>query len=256
MSQNRQPLDRQTKEEIDKSLKVSSYVDDIYNAITNKTQVKTGIVPDLSPNQTASRSKGGGESMLSNEGGFLFSKEERQDHIYKTALSTLGAKGMLSIASSELNENQDEYMPSHEVVQQPELRRQNILSQNQIIALKKYPALVDLLGTDEGDNIVKDILAKVNERLVVKIASNSTEVNPTQCKGCITEKQNIKTFFVPTDEKWVCVVTANGPFRGDEAILYSPEKDNSQILRKVNDDYENVTHLFNIIHELKEKDSA
>ena len=129
----------------------------------------------------------------------------------------------------------------------------NGLSENQVAALKKYPALIEVLGSSDGDKLVKEIVCKVNELMVEKIGANSQAASKF-AKSCQVDRQNIKQFFVGENEDWVCCVTASGPFRGDEAIYYDPDKDKSAILRIVKDDFANVTGEFNVIHEFAKKD--
>lgn len=123
------------------------------------------------------------------------------------------------------------------------------LSTNQSLAVQKYPALIELLGSPSGEKIVKTILADLNKILCVKIGENSKVISK-YAKVCENDRQNIKQYFAGDDNQWVCVVTASGPFRGDEAIYFDPEKDQASILRQDGEDYENITGQFNIIHEM------
>ena len=80
-----------------------------------------------------------------------------------------------------------------------------------------------------------------------KIGENSQSVIK-EAVACRSDRQNIKQYFQGSG--WVCCVTASGPFRGDEAIVYSRDKDISSILRKRADKFDlDVTDMFNIIHE-------
>ena len=126
------------------------------------------------------------------------------------------------------------------------------LSSNQVKALQKYPALIDVLGSDEGEKIVKEIAAKVTSLVVEKIGANTKQVNKF-ATSCIADRQNIKQYFVGENEEWACCVTASGPFRGDESIWFDPETDKAAILRASKDDYVNVSEGFNVIHEFAKK---
>jgi len=118
------------------------------------------------------------------------------------------------------------------------------------------PALVELLGTDIGDILSREILAKLNSLVAVKIGANTRKIH-SSAKSCVADKQNLKQYFVAPNEDWVCVVTASGPFRGDEAFHYNRDKDNVSVLRLDDqDEYSNVTDAFNVIHEFVEKENV
>lgn len=226
MSKNRK--DRKEEQEIENSLKVSSYLGDVINAIEGGSDVSA---------DSFHNTKGGGK--FANESSSLFQMDAEAE-----LLKVAGLKGNLStiITSSPNVDNVSKIPPK------PQIK----LSQNQIVAIKKYPALIDFLGTEGGRTLVKEIAVRVNEHMVTRIESNSKEISKF-AQVCVPSNKNIKQYFVGPNEEWACVVTASGPFRGDEAILYKKEEDESFVLRKIGDEYENVTSQFNIVHELGEK---
>lgn len=127
------------------------------------------------------------------------------------------------------------------------------ISSRQKIALQKYPALIEILGSDSGDKIASVILSKLNELVVAQISENSKQINKL-AYACKADKHNIKQYFVGENESWVCVITASGPFSGTEAFYYDEERDEARILRKIDNDYDDVTQYFNIVHELQTKE--
>lgn len=235
MSRGKRDISVEEEQFIEDSLKVSSYEDKILDAFMSGSTNPNIHVPDFSTNKPMRKSASGFgvDHTTSNEGGSLFSMFDHP---------------MFKTAGHELPEGE---MPTPQTVPAG-IPAQKYLSSNQIIAIKKYPALIDLLGTEQGDFIVKEIAAKVNQMSIQKIAENSKAVN-SLCQGCVADKQNVKAFFVNETETKVCVITASGTFRGDEVFYYNFEKDNAQILRKNGEDYDNVTSSFNMIHEAKEK---
>ena len=93
-------------------------------------------------------------------------------------------------------------------------------SPNQIRAIQRFPALVELLGSDEetSSKIASKIMTECNAILVGKIEKNSKEFNKN-AGVCRANKQNMKQYFMGKEENgttWGCIVTASGPFRGDD----------------------------------------
>ena len=124
------------------------------------------------------------------------------------------------------------------------------ISPRQAHALEKFPALIEFLGMEEGEGIAKEVAAKVNEIMVVKIGENAKGLSK-YAQTCVADKQNMKQFYVGPDKTWACEVIASGPFRGDEVLYYDPEQDKSYVLRgKSNTD---VSSDFNLIHQYAEK---
>ncbi len=243
--------DREFEKEFKKSLSVSSYADQIIDKIYNGKEIDPNAVPNYG---TGSSAVGG------NETGSLFSIYD-DANMLKTA-SRLGNLGISSILTPPGETPSVPAVPqvpqspavpqvpqSTQVPQKPQFK----LSSNQFHAIKKYPALIEFLGTDKAESLVNEIAAKVNKYMIERVGYNSREVSK-YAQSCTADRRNIKQYFVGENEEWACVVTASGPFRGDEAILYKPDTDKSFILRKVNDDYENITEQFNIIHEFANKE--
>jgi len=128
---------------------------------------------------------------------------------------------------------------------------QYTVSKNQFLAIKKYPSLVEHLGTPEGDKLAQVMLAEVNVSIADKIEKNS-KVASDFARTCKAERQNLQQYFVGEEEKWMCKVTASGPFRGDEAFFYNKDSDKSYIVRKVGEKWEDLSDDFNIVHEYVE----
>lgn len=218
--------DRQEDKAIRDSLKVSSYTDEIFESLTTGQPVKTNIVPNYGDPLASQRSK------TNESGGFS---------IFDMS-TVIDANDVESAFQSEQNVNVGMTKQASSNANQLKV------SQNQLAALQKYPALIDLLGTDHGDSLVNEIVVGVNKMVVANIEQNTKDAC-TFTKGCQADRKNIKGYFVGEDEAWACVVIASGPFRGDEAFHFNPEKDQASILRKKGDDYENVTSQFNVVHE-------
>lgn len=235
MSKNRAE-DQAFEQAFKKSISVSSYADEIIDKIYNNKEIPKNMVPDYSD--------GMGQVSHGNESTSLFRLDD--DMMFATAASTMGVNGLSAVlgATQDMTMPQPQNQPSIPMPSKPQFK----ISQNQYTALKKYPALVEFLGSEGGASLVKEIAAKVNEHMISKIGENSKEISK-YAQVCVSDRQNIKQYFAGENKEWVCVVTASGPFRGDEAFFYKPENDESYILRKANDDYEDVTKLFNVIHE-------
>lgn len=236
--------DKLLEDEIKNSLKVSSYVPEIFKKLQGSPLPKN-MVPDFSDGKNKS---------FSNETSSLFSIEES---MFDTAASSLGTEGVISAMSDAWNGDSPYTVKlassSPNPVAKIPQKTSKTLSARQYLAVQKYPALIELLGSEDGDAIVNNILSKVNEIMVEKISKNSREISKN-AQACVSEKQNIKQYFVGDNDEWVCVLTASGAFRGDEAFYYDKEKDDARIMRIVNGDYQDVTPQFNLIHELAEKE--
>lgn len=124
------------------------------------------------------------------------------------------------------------------------------ISPRQAQALAKFPALIEFLGMDEGEEIANEIAAKVNEMMVVKIGKNAKSLSK-YAQTCVADKQNLKQYYVGPDQSWACEVIASGPFRGDEVLFYDPEQDKSFVLRGKNN--QDVSSDFNLIHQYAEQ---
>lgn len=225
--------DRQFQKEFEDSLKVSSYAGQILEALQTGQEIQQGMVPDMGD---------GTNQSVSNEGQSLFSIDPgKNDHLFQTAAASLGISGLKTVSADA---SQAPQKTSPQAPQKPQLR----LSQNQLRALKKYPSLVDFLGSEKGDQIAKNVVSQVNHILVKKIESNTKAVHKN-VYAVEASGQNMKAYFMGKDNEWVCCVIASGPFRGDEVIFYKDAEDKSYILRKIGDDWTNVSDNFNVIHE-------
>ena len=122
------------------------------------------------------------------------------------------------------------------------------ISSRQYNAIKKFPALVEFLGSEYGEKIASEVANKVNEIIIEVIGQNAQKISK-YARTCVADKYNIKQYYSSDDNSWVCKVVANGPFRGDEAILYDHEQDVSMVVRIKDKQYENISEHFNIIHE-------
>jgi len=233
--------DREFEKEFKKSLSVSSYKNEIIDKIYGGKEISPTVVPDYNSS--------GSSIVGQNETGSIFSIYDN-DNMVKTA-SKLGHLGIASILTPPR-----EILPTPDVSQDSKTQKPQFkLSSNQYHAVQKYPALVEFLGTEKAESLVTEIAAKVNQYMVERIGYNSKEISPKYAQRCTSDNRNIKQYFVGENEEWACVVTASGPFRGDEAILYKSDTDKSFILRKINDNYENITEQFNIVHEFANKET-
>lgn len=141
-------------------------------------------------------------------------------------------------------------------------------SPNQINAIVKFPALIEFLGSDDdvATKIANKIMCECNSLLVGKIGENSRKLNK-YAGECKTDRQNMKQYFIGTDDEtdktWACVVTACGPFRGDEAIYFDKKTMAPHVLRVVS--YEtpegeeenravDVSANFNVVFDYGEED--
>jgi len=137
------------------------------------------------------------------------------------------------------------------------------MSNNQIKAMKKYPALIEMLGSDNslGDQIASDILVKLNEHIVEGLQKNAQSISK-DALICESDEHNFKQYFGGIDEetnmKWGCVVLASGPFRGDEAIHFSQQHKQAKIYRLVDTPdrlhLDDVTSQFNVIPQYAEEE--
>lgn len=231
--------DREFQQEWEASLKVSSYADKILESIQTGQDVPDGIVPDFAD--------GAGVSSV-NESASLFSMDPRKnDYMLTTAAAAIGLSGMTNVAAeAEAQPMQKTAQTQPQTPSRPQLK----LSQNQLRALRKYPALIEFLGGAQGEQVAKTILSQVNRMVVKNIEANTKSVHKS-AHACEATGQNIKTYFVGNDDQgqWVCCVIASGPFRGDEAVYYKAAEDKAYVIRKTDDDWSNVTGYFNIVHE-------
>lgn len=232
-------------DEINKSLVVSSYLDNVFDALQHGGQVKTDV-PDHSDGRNQS---------FGNETGALFSLVE-SGALFDASAGALSQEGMAAAmndvwAPKEGLPYANKVASSNSATAEKRLNNVPSISRTMYIACQRYPALIEILGSDDGDKVAQIILSRVNELMVDKIGANTQEIDIHKtAKLCKADKQNIKQYFVGENDEWICTITASGPFRGNEAFYYDAEKDDARILRKNNGDYKDVTQQFNMIHEV------
>ena len=234
-------IDRAEEQEIENSLKVSSYLDDVFEAIHTGAAPKVKVPNYKNPtrgeiySEIASESQGLSINFDSITAGM-------SDQQVKTAMSDVmperqGDQKTFADGDSPIIDN----------------RPKTWISRNPALALKKYPTLIEFLGRTEGEKVARRISGDMNVLMAELIEANSKEANDC-AKTCQAEKQNLRQYF--QGEDWICRVTASGPFRGDEAIYYSRDKDVACVLRRseyngqVN--YADISDQFNLIYEVEQ----
>lgn len=222
--------DRQVEKEVMDSLKVSSYLGHVHEKLTSGKPIPKGMVPNMGT-PTAQN--------LSNETGSIFGLEDSEMFQSAAQMKNVVPGGIDAVPSKS------DPAPTQQVPSAPQVT----ISKRQWRALQKFPALIEFLGGPNGEKLAHEVIAKVNEMLAVKVGESSRNVNK-HAQACQAVQQNIKQFFVGENDSWVCVVTASGPFRGDEAVYYDVESDRSSILRPHDDEWINVTDKFNVVHEV------
>jgi len=135
------------------------------------------------------------------------------------------------------------------------------ISQRQYHAIEKYPHLIEALGTEDGDRLVKGIIGELNQILSKKIEANTAKFSKNAAV-CVADGRNIQQYFKSEEDNWVCRVTASGPFRGDEIFQYDREKDLARIVRahevvegegedaETRIEIEDITGMFNVISDI------
>ena len=193
-------IDREEEKQIQNSLKVSSYLDDVFEAI------HTGAAPKVSVPNYKNPTRGEIYSEIASESQGLSMDFDSltvgmSDQQVKTAMA------------DAYPEQQGQKTFSGGGGAQPVIdnRPRFTISRNQAMALKKYPTLVEFLGRPEGEKVARRIAGDMNVLMAELIESNSKEANDC-AKTCKAEKQNLRQYFQGKD--WVCRVTASGPFRG------------------------------------------
>jgi len=233
--------------EIQKSLQVTSYLDSIIDKVYNGKE----ITPDIVPNY---------QDPMAQMGKSVASESDSPFHIddgtmFHAAASSLGSSGISSLLKNASVDLPDPPKTAVTQVSETSSKPAFKMSANQYQALQKYPALIEFLGSPGGESLVKEIAGKVAEHMVNRIANNSKEISK-YAQICVAEKQNIKQYFAGENNEWVCVVTASGPFRGDEAFFYKQDEDRAFIVRKISNKYEDITDQFNVIHEFADVEES
>ena len=239
--------DRLEEKAITDTLKVSSYLDEVLESI------HTGARPKVNVPNYRKPTPGEALSQVASEAGGI---NMDFDAVYSASAATLGdqntQRAMEDAYPTSMEKtatfqgNTDPMVPN--VPSAPRFT----ISRHQAIAIKKFPALIEFLGGEEGEIIANVVNEKMNVILADRIQKNSYEAN--ECAlGCKADKQNLKQYFGGKvgDKDWLCIITASGPFRGDEAIYYGFEKKIACDLRKSqmddNGKYRDVGADFNII---------
>lgn len=239
--------DRMQQKEIEDSLKTSNNLMGVVEALqTGNMDAAKGYVPNYK-SPTAAEAMGG----LAHETGGL---SMDMQSLFTNSQQILGEDGTAQAASQAYpNANQNfqktaQSQPQNQA-QMPQVQPGYKVSQNQFNAIRKFPALVEFLGTENGDKIAQRILSDMNTLVVDQIEKNSKLIDDN-ARMCIAKKQNIHQFF--QGEGWVCQVTASGPFTGNEAIYYHSESDKSYVLRNYGGTkYRDVTDSFNVVHDYR-----
>lgn len=197
-----------------------------------------------------------------NESGSLYSMDYRKnDYMLKTAAAALGAEGIATALQNDpallekygaddlmkLASQQEQAQGGVPMPNQPDPNAPHV-SSRQWKAIQKYPALVEFLGSPHGEKIASQIAEHVNSLMVHALDDNAKKLSK-HAYSCEAVGKNLKQFYVNKEDGWVCQITANGPFRGDEAIYYNPDKDRPYVLRLKGKEYEDVSAIFNVVHE-------
>lgn len=233
--------DRAEEQEIVESLKVSNYLDKVYESIHSGAAPKIDVPNYRTPTRGEIYSEVASEQQgLSMD--FDSVTASMSDQQVKTAMTDVhterpaGPKTFSGAANPPSIDSRPRFT----------------ISRNQAMALKKYPTLIEFLGRSEGEKVAKRIAGDMNILMAELIAVNSKEANDC-AKTCKAEKQNLRQYFQGKD--WICRVTASGPFRGDEAIYYSRDKDVACVLRRSDTGgqvrYSDISDQFNIIYEVE-----
>ncbi|MHA2279501.1 MAG: hypothetical protein ACXAC5_01230 [Promethearchaeota archaeon] len=236
------------RQEIETSLKTSSYLtDEFWESIHSGIKPKTTPVPNY---RQPTRGELYGQVDSEMQGIHM-----DMDGFLKSAANNMSPEE-LSVAMHDTHsprEDGETTFQGHPLPQTHSNRPKLTLSRNQAMAIKKYPTLVEFLGRPEGDKIAKEINGHMNAAMSDLIHSNSKQANE-YAMACRADKQNLREYF--QGDGWVCRVTASGPFRGDEAIYYSHDKDLACVLRKSDVSgqvrYADVSSQFNLIYETGE----
>lgn len=255
MSNNRRTLtqeDRMLENEIQRSTRVSSYLDNVFEALnTGNLEAAKANVPDYSDGRARQyrRGQGGGGGGLSHESGGLSMDMEG---LFQSSADALGERGVSSAMSDAMPARADG-QATFSGSAQPKTAQQApragaMVSENQFRAIRKYPQIVEFLGTERGTKVANKILGEINTLIADQIEKNSQLVNE-HAVACVAQKQYLHQFF--KGEGWACKVTASGPFRGNEAFFFQQDEDKSFILRRVGDRYTDVSSEFNIVHDYR-----
>jgi hypothetical protein len=241
-------IDQRTQ--MPKSCLVSSRIDEMFDHIMNgiPAQTRIGMQEDSGGGFISRRSSS--EPVVAG----LPAPEEHHmdmDGAFRSALMALGPEHAKAILQEHLAQPTESITTAkgQPIVAAPEQAGFQI-TKAQYRALTKFPALIEFLGSKDGEKIAQRIASEMATLVVDKVGENSKLISKFAV-SCQAERQNIKQYY--KGPGWVCRVTASGPFRGDEFIYYDKEKDVAKVLRKAsNTRYTNVSGEFNVIHEYAE----
>lgn len=217
--------DRAIEQQVRESTRVSSYIDNIYDALkTGDMNSVKGMVPDYA---SPSPYKKGSGMELNETGGFSMD---------------------LSMFSAPEETGNEPNVPAENKKKASHKNPDTVVTANQFRAIKKYPQIVEFLGTENGNKLASKILGEVNTIIADKIEKNTQLVNE-HAKNCIAHKQYLHQFFQGSG--WGCKVTASGPFRGNEAFFFKEDEDKAFVLRRSGERYIDVSEDFNIVHDYR-----
>lgn len=237
--------DRALQQEIDRSTRVSSYLDGVYEAVTtgNKDAARSQV-PNYGTGQSRSYSHETGGISMDMDGVFAASAEALGEEGVENAMQgAFSRTGQQTFNQTRTAQNQQQMQP----------RAGTMVSEAQYRAIKKYPQIVEFLGSEQGAKVANKILADINLVLAERIEKN-TQLVHDNAKNCLAQKQYLHQFFQGAG--WVCKVTASGPFRGNEAFYFKEDEDKSFILRRSADRYVDVSGEFNIVHDYRTVDQT
>ena len=246
-------------EEIEKSLKTSSYLtDDFWENIHSGIKPQKSYVPNYKQPTKGEMLSGTSQSRVAESDGLHMDLEG----FYKTASDGMSPDQLHNAMQDAYPTKEGEQStfvagsPLPNIPPPSQINTNRVgLSKNQAMAIKKYPVLVEFLGRDGGEKIAKKISGEMNLVMAEIVHENSKEANENAIM-CKADKQNLREYFV--GDGWACRVTASGPFRGDEVIYYHRAKDLACVLRKSETDegvkYSDVSDQFNVIYEAEEGD--
>lgn len=240
--------DKAEADAINKSLRVSSYLNEVYESIHTGVSPKINVPNLKEPTRAEILGKSrSGDSVVKSESESVVPMS--WDGVYNSVNSNEIQQAMANNrpvkTSNTVSDTSHSSGPKFSI------------SKNQWNAIQKYPSLVEFLGRDNGEKIARSMHDQMNLVLADLISKNSQEANEFALV-CQAEQQNLKQYF--KGNNWICRVVASGPFRGDEAIYYSKDSNVAKILRRHasgdNVSYEDISSGFNVIFEFGENSSA
>lgn len=243
--------ERLEEKQIQESLNVSSYLGDVLESIHSGVKPKIDVPNYREPTRAEIYSKiatGQDPGMPSEVQGMSMDFDS-----ITSAMSDEQVKTAMSDVHHERQGEQKTFSNPSLPGNQSMNRAGFAATRNQVMAIKKYPTLIEFLGRPEGEKVAKKIASDMNVIMAEMISANSKEASSCAV-NCKAEKQNLRQYF--RGEDWICRVTAAGPFHGDEAIFYSRDKDTAFVLRRSERDgeihYADISDQFNLIYEAEQ----